>query len=136
MARFSRVGLVVGSMLIACSFGCEAPAPAEEQRLTTAKLLKAHEAFLMPASDTQAFTEAMGGVPVDINGYRGYVAGTIEGTLDQDALFALHLSGTKDGAAVAGLTIAFVETPGAAGDLASRLENCGTLQVRFNNRSN
>src|SRR5262245_59743798 len=92
------------------AFGCATPEVHEEQRMTTSKLLKAHAAASLPASETKEFVDAIGGVPIDVGAWEGYVAGTTP-----DALFAMHLSGTKDGKPVAGVTLAFAEGGSGAG---------------------
>jgi hypothetical protein len=83
----------------------------------------------LPASRTEDFVAAMGGTPIDIDSWAGYVAGTTK-----DALYELHLSGMKGNKAVAGLSFTFVENEGqGSGDLQTRLAAVPLLQVRFHN---
>jgi hypothetical protein len=123
-------GHAAAAALVATAMGCAPPPDAvEAQRMTTTKLLKATPAAELPASDTKAFQDALGGVPIDIDRWAGYVAGT-----DGGALLLLHLSGAHGSKAVAGLSIAFVEDPGGAatGNLDARLRDAARLEVRFN----
>lgn len=134
IGRSSLLSLVALPLVaLAIGAGCAPPEQTEARGYTTSKLLAPYKAVQTPASVTADFVAALGGVPVDIDGWQGYVAGTIEGTKKDDALFAIHLSGVRGEAAVAGLTIAFVEDAAATGDLGDRLEHASTLEVRFNN---
>jgi hypothetical protein len=129
-----RCAALIATLGFALNASCAPAEQSEPKRVTTAKLLKAYPAAKMPTSNSSVFAKRLGVEGVDIDGWEGYVAGTIAGQGKDDALFAIHLSGTKQGTPVAGLTFAFVEaSPTPSGDLAKRLATSSVLEVRFNN---
>lgn len=140
MLANSLRNLVLGLSLVAttAAVGCAQPEEVEARASTTSKLLAPYKAVATPASVTAKFVEALGGVPVEIDRWEGYVAGTIENDENEkdDALFAVHLSGLDGQAAVAGITVALVE-PGepGKGDFDARFAAAPLLEVRFNNGS-
>jgi hypothetical protein len=129
MSRSEWLGRATVTVVAASAMACAEPEFTETRGITTAKLLKPAAAAELPASDALAFQQALGGVPIDIDRWAGYVAGTEDG-----ALFLLHLSGARGDKPIAGLSIAFVEEAAASttGDLEARLRNAGRLEVRFN----
>jgi hypothetical protein len=118
-------GALVASALV---IGCAPPDTLETRGATTSRLLRPHAAASLPASPTGAFTAALGGAPIEIDGWEGYVAGTAA-----DALFLVHLSGVQNGKGVAGLSVALFAGPGATSD--EQLLASPRLEVRFNDSS-
>lgn len=131
--------LVIGLSLAATAFGvgCAAPEEVEARGSTTSKLLAPYKAVETPASVTADFVKALNVAPVEIDRWQGFVAGTIEESGKDNALFAVHLSGLDGDKPVAGITVALVEegTPTAAGDFDERFAKATKLEVRFNNGS-